>query len=78
MYISGTEQDRKRFLDRPEAEQSDESHRIHAAEVSELVGRCRACENPEQCELDLRLDPANPQWQNYCPNAATLLGLASG
>jgi hypothetical protein len=44
--------------------------------VRELVERCTTCENPEQCEWDLREDPADPAWQAYCPNAATLMGLA--
>jgi hypothetical protein len=43
--------------------------------VRELVQRCTACESPEQCEWDLRKDPANPAWQAYCPNAATLMAL---
>jgi Family of unknown function (DUF6455) len=45
--------------------------------VRELVERCTTCESPEQCAWDLREDPANPAWQAYCPNAATLMGLAS-
>jgi hypothetical protein len=44
--------------------------------VRELVERCTTCENPEQCAWDLREDPANPAWQAYCPNAATLIALA--
>ena len=45
--------------------------------VRELVERCTACESPEQCAWDLREDPANPVWQAYCPNAATLMALAN-
>jgi hypothetical protein len=45
--------------------------------VRELVERCTACEHPEQCAWDLREDPANPAWQAYCPNAATLMELAN-
>jgi len=44
--------------------------------VRELVERCTTCESPEQCAWDLREDPANPAWQAYCPNAATLTALA--
>ena len=44
--------------------------------VRELVDHCTTCENPEQCEWDLREDPSNPAWQAYCPNAATLMALA--
>ena len=44
--------------------------------VGELVERCTTCACPEQCEWDLLEDPANPAWQAYCPNAATLMALA--
>ena len=49
---------------------------VKPATVRELVERCTTCESPEQCEWDLRQDPANPAWQVYCPNAATLMALA--
>jgi hypothetical protein len=55
----------------------DELARDKLSTVRELVERCTACENPEQCEWDLRQDPANPAWQAYCPNAAALIALAS-
>jgi hypothetical protein len=45
------------------------------ATVRQLVERCIACESPEQCEWDLREDPANPVWQAYCPNSETLMRL---
>jgi hypothetical protein len=43
----------------------------------DLVERCTTCERPEQCAWDLREDPANPEWQAYCPNAASLMELAN-
>jgi hypothetical protein len=49
---------------------------VKPSTVRELVERCTACQSPEQCEWDLRQDPANPAWQAYCPNAATLMALA--
>jgi uncharacterized protein DUF6455 len=44
--------------------------------LRELVERCTTCESPEQCAWDLGEDPANPAWQAYCPNTATLMALA--
>jgi hypothetical protein len=38
---------------------------------------CAACECQELCEWDLRHDPADPAWQDYCPNSPTLGALAS-
>jgi uncharacterized protein DUF6455 len=54
----------------------DKLARVKPSTVRELVERCTACQSPEQCEWDLRQDPANPAWQAYCPNAATLMALA--
>jgi hypothetical protein len=54
----------------------DKLARAEAATVRELVERCTACESPEQCEWDLRQDPADPAWQTYCPNALALMALA--
>jgi len=42
----------------------------------ELRHRCVNCECQEACVVDLRRDPNNPIWEKYCPNAATLGGLA--
>ena len=49
--------------------------RAEPCKVSELVERCTACDSPEECEWDLRRDPADPTWQTYCPNAASLTAL---
>jgi hypothetical protein len=42
----------------------------------DLERRCAACDSYGQCEWDLRQDPTDPVWQEYCPNCATLIGLA--
>jgi hypothetical protein len=49
---------------------------LRPSTVRELVERCTTCENPDQCEWDLRQDATNPTWQTYCPNAAKLMALA--
>ena len=49
--------------------------RAEPCKVRELVERCTACDSPEECEWDLRQDPAGPTWQAYCPNAASLTAL---
>jgi hypothetical protein len=36
---------------------------------------CATCEHHERCQWDLRQDCANPVWQEYCPNRATLRAL---
>jgi hypothetical protein len=36
---------------------------------------CATCEYHERCRGDLRQDYANPAWQAYCPNSATLRAL---
>ena len=43
-----------------------------------LIHRCFGCSFQEDCAMDLRLDPNDPGWQKYCPNAPTLEGLAEG
>jgi hypothetical protein len=55
----------------------DKLARVEPSTVRELFERCTTCESPERCEWDLRQDPANPVWQAYCPNAATLMTLAN-
>ena len=72
--------ERAQFLPRRMAALDLDRDKLARAEpltARELVERCTACENPERCEWDLREDPANPAWQGYCPNAATLMALAS-
>ena len=33
---------------------------------------CTLCESHRQCARDLARNPANGEWEDYCPNAATL------
>lgn len=42
----------------------------------ELKRRCVNCGSQDTCAADLRRDPNNTVWEIYCPNAATLIGLA--
>jgi hypothetical protein len=46
--------------------------RVESAKLLELMQHCAACESDEQCEWDLRQDPSNPAWQDYCPNRERL------
>ena len=41
-----------------------------------LMHRCLNCSLKEDCAMDLRRDPNDPVWMTYCPNAASLEGLA--
>jgi hypothetical protein len=36
---------------------------------------CSLCESKRRCVRDLAHDAAGPQWQDYCPNAKTLMAL---
>jgi len=40
-----------------------------------LQRRCALCESRERCARDLAREAADPAWQEYCPNAATLNAL---
>jgi len=42
----------------------------------DLLRFCAACESYGRCEWDLRQDPGDLAWQEYCPNAAKLRALA--
>jgi hypothetical protein len=42
----------------------------------EVLQYCAACESYDRCEWDLRQDPGDPAWRDYCPNAARLSALA--
>jgi hypothetical protein len=46
--------------------------RFDPGTFSDLQGLCATCEYHARCQWDLRQDPANPTWQKYCPNWATL------
>jgi len=36
---------------------------------------CSLCESKRRCARDLARDSAMPAWQDYCPNAQTLIAL---
>jgi len=44
--------------------------------LNEIVRRCTSCGYREACAVDLKRDPNNPVWENYCPNAGAFIALA--
>ena len=36
--------------------------------LQDLQQVCTMCESHRQCARDLRRDPADPTWEDYCPN----------
>ncbi|HUI14940.1 MAG TPA: DUF6455 family protein [Xanthobacteraceae bacterium] len=36
---------------------------------------CSLCDSKRRCARELARDAAAPQWQDYCPNAQTLMAL---
>jgi hypothetical protein len=56
-------------LDRNEVSQ------IEPRTFQDLQKNCTLCKTRRRCARDLERNPANPDWQSYCPNAATLLAL---
>jgi CheY-like chemotaxis protein len=44
--------------------------------MQDLEGNCSVCGAKVRCGADLKRHPDEPGWQEYCPNAATLTGLA--
>jgi hypothetical protein len=38
---------------------------------------CTMCESHRRCARDFAHDSANPEWKDYCPNAATLIALSA-
>ena len=41
----------------------------------DLQRTCSLCESKRRCVRDLAHDSAAPEWQDYCPNAQTLMAL---
>jgi hypothetical protein len=41
----------------------------------DLQRACSLCESKRRCARELARDAAAPQWQDYCPNAQTLMAL---
>jgi hypothetical protein len=56
-------------LDRNEVSRTE--HRT----FQDLQRVCTLCDSRRRCARDLARDSANPGWQDYCPNASTLMAL---
>ena len=55
----------------------DEVRRIESSVFADLAGACVKCESKDRCEHDLcSAGASEPDWESYCPNAATLIALA--
>jgi hypothetical protein len=53
----------------------DEVRRIESGVFGDLAEACLNCESKDRCECDLAYASAGTvthDWENYCPNAATL------
>jgi hypothetical protein len=46
--------------------------RDEPAVARDLQRTCSFCASKRQCRHDLAARPADPRWQDYCPNASTL------
>src|SRR6516225_4933652 len=51
---------------------SDEVTAAAPRTLQDLQRVCTMCESHRQCARDLGRDPADPTWENYCPNVAML------
>ena len=56
-------------LDRKEVSQTE------PRTFQDLQRVCSMCRSHRRCKRDLAHDAADPAWQDYCPNAATLMAL---
>ena len=55
----------------------DEVMRIESSVFADLAGACVKCESKDRCGHDLcSAGASEPDWESYCPNAATLIALA--
>jgi hypothetical protein len=53
----------------------NEVSRTEPQVFQDLQRVCTLCESRRRCVRDLARDSADPAWQDYCPNAATLKAL---
>jgi hypothetical protein len=53
----------------------DEVSRTEPRTFQDLQRVCTLCESRRRCARDLGRDPADTEWESYCPNAATLKAL---
>lgn len=49
--------------------------RLMPETLHDLQRLCALCVNRRRCAHDLGLDPSDPRWKDYCPNASTLTDL---
>ena len=47
------------------------------ATFQDLQRVCTMCESHRRCARDFARDSADPDWKDYCPNAATLIALSA-
>ena len=53
----------------------NEVAQVEPSAFRELVRNCPPCSNRRRCLRDLTHNASNPAWEQYCPNAGTLLAL---
>ncbi len=53
----------------------NEVSRAQPQDFRDLQRVCTLCESRRRCVRDLARDAADPAWQDYCPNAETLMAL---
>jgi hypothetical protein len=53
----------------------NEVSRTEPRTFQDLRRVCTMCKSHRRCKRDLAHDSADPAWQDYCPNAATLMAL---
>ena len=53
----------------------NEVSRTEPRTFQDLQRVCTMCNSHRRCSRDLARDSADPAWQDYCPNAATLMAL---
>ena len=58
-------------LDRSEVAQAE------PATLQDLQRVCTMCESHRRCARDFAHQSVNPEWKDYCPNAATLIALSA-
>src|SRR5262249_2242005 len=53
----------------------NEVSRTEPRTFQDLQRVCTMCNHHRRCSRDLARDSADPAWEDYCPNAATLMAL---
>ena len=53
----------------------NEVSRTEPRTFQDLQRVCTMCDSKRWCKRDLTRDSADPAWQDYCPNATTLMAL---